>query len=310
MNDFAGMRLEALGEPGELARGIDGLLGVDVEDCYQILLRRYGRGPRLCRVEFRRGLAALLDVLAHHGSKATFFVLGMTAAEDPSLVSDLKSAGHEIASHGFAHMHLERLAPGAFIEDLRRAISELTAMTGEPVVGYRAPEFSVPRHDPAVFFRTLVGMGIRYDASVFPIRGGRYGLAGFPRTPTRVYVESGHLIELPAATARWAGRTWPIAGGGHWRMTPKWALRWLAARARREGVLLTLYLHNYEFDPCKMDLAAVAATGELAPGWRSFLLKQNLFRRSIKGKLGDLMGRHRFAAFGEFLTKAGWLAPG
>lgn len=53
---------------------------------------------------------ALLDILARHDAKATFFMLGMHASRDPGLVARVASAGHAIANHSFDHPRLPSLA--------------------------------------------------------------------------------------------------------------------------------------------------------------------------------------------------------
>lgn len=45
----------------------------------------------------------VLDVLARHGAKATFFVLGWRVRETPELIADILGAGHRVELHGDAH---------------------------------------------------------------------------------------------------------------------------------------------------------------------------------------------------------------
>jgi peptidoglycan/xylan/chitin deacetylase (PgdA/CDA1 family) len=49
------------------------------------------------------------------------FVLGKFAERHPDTIRQAAAAGHEIASHGFGHVEVQRLTPDAFREDLRRA---------------------------------------------------------------------------------------------------------------------------------------------------------------------------------------------
>ena len=193
-----GLTLRPLSDRGSTS---DGLLCVDLEDWHQILQQQLGASPRHCPVPFRRGLDALLDLLDRHNQKATFFVLGMTVAGSQSVVRELSDLGHEIATHGFDHIHLERRTTDEFREDLKRALGQLGELIGEPILGHRAPEFSIPRDRVGAFFDVLAELGLRYDSSVYPVDGERYGLAGFPRSPQRVETAYGPVIELPLATA-------------------------------------------------------------------------------------------------------------
>ena len=46
---------------------------------------------------------AILDILARHGARATFFVLGENAARHPDLVRRIVTEGHALGIHGFYH---------------------------------------------------------------------------------------------------------------------------------------------------------------------------------------------------------------
>lgn len=110
--------------------------------------------------------------------KATFFFLGWVAERCPQLVREVVSDGHEIASHGYGHELLYEMTPASFREDLRRSKGLLEEMTGTPILGYRAPGFSItPRSMWAL--DVLRDEGFLYDSSVFPI-------SGHDRTPTSV----------------------------------------------------------------------------------------------------------------------------
>src|SRR5688500_850265 len=53
----------------------------------------------------------LLEALARHGARATFFVLGWVAKHQPDIVRAIVREGHEVASHGFWHQRLTTLTP-------------------------------------------------------------------------------------------------------------------------------------------------------------------------------------------------------
>jgi peptidoglycan/xylan/chitin deacetylase (PgdA/CDA1 family) len=52
----------------------------------------------------------ILDILAEHDAKATFFVLGGRAAGDPALVDAIYDAGHGLANHTYNHPYLPKVA--------------------------------------------------------------------------------------------------------------------------------------------------------------------------------------------------------
>ena len=173
------------------------------------------------------------------------------------------------------------------------------------MLGHRAPEFSIPRDNVPAFFATLARVGLRYDSSVYPFAGRRYGLPDFPRRPCRVRSADGDIVEFPLATLELAGRRLPIAGGGYWRVLPQALLGLAARRARAQDVLVTTYVHNYEFDPRALRLTEVVDPTELAGRWRRVVLQQNLFRRSLPRKLRRLLGSLKLVSCRELLESEG-----
>jgi peptidoglycan/xylan/chitin deacetylase (PgdA/CDA1 family) len=61
----------------------------------------------------------VLDVLAHHDAKATFFVLGQKAQRYPDLIQAQHDAGHAIANHTFDHQSLSSLSREAFLNEVQ-----------------------------------------------------------------------------------------------------------------------------------------------------------------------------------------------
>lgn len=221
------------------------VISVDVEDWPQSTWDR--SLPITARAA--RNVERLLELLRDLQAKATMFVLGRLADAFPQLVHQMHAEGHEIASHGWGHDEVFRLSPAEFRDDVRRSKERLEDLVGVTVTGYRAPDFSIVDANLAWALETLVDCGFTYDSSIFPIRGRRYGIAGWPTSPVAVQLPSGRsLLEIPVATFECLGRAWPLGGGGYFRLLPGFFARGLAARVltRRPFVL---YCHPYEFDP-------------------------------------------------------------
>lgn len=72
-------------------------------------------------VEGTTGLTTLLQTLKSHNIKSTFFVLGATAEQYPSIVPAIQAGGHEIANHSYAHQRYTKLSRSQIQNDLKRA---------------------------------------------------------------------------------------------------------------------------------------------------------------------------------------------
>ena len=226
-------------------------LTVDVEDYFQVsAFESHVPRGQWDRFESRvcRNTERLLDVFDEFGVNGTFFVLGWVAERHPALVRQIAARGHEIASHGYWHRLVYRTTPREFREDVRRAKAAIESACGMPVLGYRAPSFSIT--DRSIWaLDILASEGFIYDASIYPIRHDRYGI---PKAPRHAYRVSGPLgiWELPGSTVRLGGQNLPIGGGGYFRLLPYgWTRRGIEHVNVREQKPVVFYLHPWEVDP-------------------------------------------------------------
>lgn len=190
----------------------------------------------------------LLQVLDGHGVRATFFIVGWLADCEPEMVRRCAAAGHEIASHSWDHRLVTDQTPEAFRDSVRRNRAQLEDLTGTPVVGFRAPSFSiVPGAEWA--FDVLLEEGYRYDASLFPIRGHpTYGYPEAPVDPHWITRPAGRIAEIPATTLSVAGRRLPASGGAYFRFFPYAYLKSAFRQAETRGKPAMFYIHPWEFD--------------------------------------------------------------
>ena len=224
---------------------------VDVEEYFQVSalandVARSGWARRPGRV--RPSVERLLAMLAESKAEATFFVLGWVAKRQPSLIREIAAAGHEVASHGWGHRKLTDQTPHQFRRSIRSSKRLLEDLTGEPVIGYRAPSFSLlPGGEWA--FDILAEEGYRYDSSLFPIRRPGYGYPDSDRFPFLLASGAGALLEVPLMTLRRLGVNLPAAGGAYFRLFPYWVTRAALRQAERERQPGTFYIHPWELDP-------------------------------------------------------------
>ena len=238
--------------PGDAASQI--VLSFDVEEHYRIEAAAnlvVDQATKALYAE-RVGPATrwLLELLDRGGHKATFFIVGQIARDDPGLVRDIHRGGHEVASHGWDHRRVMAMTPDQFREDLRRSCDALEEVIGEPILGYRAPTFSIMRQT-AWAIDVLAERGLLYDSSIYPVRHDRYGVPGAPRAPFLARGLDRTILELPPATLRLGRVRIPIGGGGYFRLLPLVMMRWALAQTRREcdPPVAMLYFHPWEFDP-------------------------------------------------------------
>jgi len=228
-----------------------GLLSFDVEEHCQIEASRGAICPEdwprwSGRIE--RNVDWLLQTLADHDARATFFLLGYVARHRPWIVREIAAAGHEIACHGYAHDRLHRLSPSQLSADLAAARAAIEDQTQQRLRGYRAPSFSL--HGQTRWAVDVIAeQGFAYDSSVQPIYHPTYGQSDAPRTPYHLIgVNGSSLLELPPLTWQVRNHRLPVAGGGYFRLLPLWFMRRGIAQAHRNAQPAVLYFHPWEFD--------------------------------------------------------------
>jgi polysaccharide deacetylase family protein (PEP-CTERM system associated) len=190
----------------------------------------------------------LLDLLESHEARATCFFLGWVAERHPRLVKEAHRRGHDIASHGMAHQLPSEMSRSEFESDARCSKALLEDLIGDPVTGYRAAGFALPR-DTSAYFEALVTCGYRYDSSIFPARHNHGGQPNALLGPSTVETASGPIQEFPVSVVEWLGRRYCVFGGGYLRLAPYALIRRGAQAVLRSRRPLILYLHPREIDP-------------------------------------------------------------
>jgi polysaccharide deacetylase family protein (PEP-CTERM system associated) len=251
-----------------------------------------------------RGTEAILELLARHGWRSTFFVLGDVVREHPELIRRMVREGHELACHGMSHRPLWRATPDSFRAELREFRATVEAVLGHfPVTGFRAPTFSIDHSTPWAL-AVLAEEGYRYDSSVFPMRVKTYGTPDAPvgiyrpsRTDLRQHDPNGALIEFPVAIAEVQGMRFPVGGGFYLRALPLPLFRMGLDYILRHRPFV-LYLHPRE-------LAPEARRMPLDPV-RAFITYVNL--HTAVSKLERLLERYAWTTMRDILEREGWLA--
>jgi polysaccharide deacetylase family protein (PEP-CTERM system associated) len=238
------------GESRPLRHDYMATLGIDVEDWYHAE-NLQGICPRTvwpqCESRVERNVDRLLTILEETGTTATFFILGEVAKRFPStVVRKIAKGGHELGSHGYSHRPLYSLSDEVFRADAQRSKSLIEDVSGQAVLGYRAPNFSIR----ASVLPILGELGYVYDSSLNPVRiSSRYGKLEW-HTPVAV----GHILrfdsiyEIHMSRHRVLGLSVPLSGGGYFRLCPYFIWRCGVKAILASRRFYNFYLHPWEID--------------------------------------------------------------
>jgi polysaccharide deacetylase family protein (PEP-CTERM system associated) len=279
-------------------------LTIDLEDWHQLLHRRVtGQTPPPTK-HVVDDTYHLLELLDNAGVRATFFVVGMVAEAYPDLVREVAARGHEIGSHSYHHHLLDSVDARHFKADVDRSRKQLQDLTGQPVLGFRAPEFSVG-YLGHWSFRVLAEAGFAFDSSVFPVAGARYGIPEAPCGSFAIETGSGTLWEFPLATWQLRSLRLPAAGGSYFRIMPGSVLRRAMLQSDREGRSAILYFHPYEFHRGWLYLSGLAWRQRAHPAHLRFGVLHNLATGAVGRRLRSLLREFRFTSLSELYQSVG-----
>lgn len=241
----------SLNKKGLAQSAIRNAMTIDVEDYFQVSAFAShiskDEWPSLsCRIE--RNVDCILSLLNDAGVKATFFTLGWIAERYPEMVKRIVHEGHELASHGYAHLRASDQTLVEFQDDVTRSKALLEQIGGQRILGYRAPSFSIGTNNLWAL-DVLLKAEYKYSSSIYPIKHDHYGMPNAPRFSFYPNGKDG-LLELPITTVRFMQRNFPAGGGGYFRLFPYPLSRWLLQRVnqqdRQPGIF---YFHPWELDP-------------------------------------------------------------
>ena len=228
---------------------ISNYLTIDVEDYFQVSAFEDIIDPKdwdAMEQRVVRNTEKVLDLLAQHNTKATFFIVGWIADRFPRLVQTIHSQGHPIGCHSYWHRKVYDMTPEDFRAETGKVKSILENIIGESVLGYRAPSYSITGRSLWAI-DILKELGFTYDSSIFPIYHDTYGIPGAPRF---AYRHPNGLREYPISTALMLGWKLAVSGGGYFRLFPYWFTRHaLRTINSKEGKPFVFYLHPWELDP-------------------------------------------------------------
>ena len=204
---------------------------------------------------YEKNTLKTLDLLDEFDTKATFFVLGWIAEQNPKLIREIVARGHEVASRGFYHRSLKNLTNEEFREDLRRTNRALEDASGQKIIGYRSAEKLNYEKDSWIF-DVLADEGFTYDASFLPTKKDDKN----KRFAHQIHTSGKAVWEFPYATRDFGVGLMPISGGNYFRQFPYTLMR-RAVRDWSEDFdePFVFYFHVWELDPEQPRINAASA---------------------------------------------------
>lgn len=188
----------------------------------------------------------LIDLFNEHNVKATFFTLGWVAKHCPDVIKRIVDEGHELASHGTNHRRNTSMSKDQVYKDIKESKDVLEQISGQAVIGYRAPSFSIDKSNEYVF-DILTELGFKYSSSTYPIEHDLYGVPDWPRFK---HMRQEGIIEIPIPTIEKNTKNKGIGGGGYFRLYPYW----LSKRRIDKYLIDNKQPYNFYFHPWEIDV--------------------------------------------------------
>jgi len=227
------------------------IMSVDLEDYFcDLPFSEWSKYPS----QVEKTTDVLLELFEEFGVKATFFTLGYIGEKFPNLIKKIYDKGHEIGSHSYSHIDLRKVSKDEAERDIVKSIEVLEKITGEKLLGFRAPFFSINHNNFWVF--DVLRKYFKYDSSVFPVKMPLYGL---PDAPTQIYHpaknditkndENEEFIEIPPLTYRlFSLIKLPMAGGFHFRFFPYFLIKKGFKNSIEQKKPVMFYIHPKDLD--------------------------------------------------------------
>lgn len=227
-------------------------LTVDLEEWYELdYLKDFDLSSSGIRVVPK--IYDFLDLLDKCGVKATFFVVANTAAENKEIIQEIVKRGHTIGCHGLDHRVLYEKTDEVFFDEMVKAKAIIEELSGEEVVSYRSPCFSLEREK----LELLKKAGFKIDSSKITFNQHplyrNLDLTGFLKADDLIYYQD-DFFEYEIPTVQIGKYSIPISGGGYLRLFPMWLIKILMKKYRKSHENFVVYLHPFELTNISLPL--------------------------------------------------------
>lgn len=228
-------------------------LTIDLEEWYHLLY--FKKETNLQGDDFFiYKLQEVLKLLDKYNIKSTFFVLAELARNHPNIIKEIHSKGHEISCHGLNHDLVSNKTLSQFKSELEEAKTTLEDIINEPVLGYRAPCFSLS-DDSLMELSTL---GFKYDSSFIKFSNhklyGQLKMEGYQRKSDLRLVNQNNFLEFQIPTSNFLGFEVPFSGGGYLRLIPWFLFKIIFKTEISKRKEYQVFLHPFELYSGKFSL--------------------------------------------------------
>ncbi|MBI2609650.1 polysaccharide deacetylase family protein [Candidatus Giovannonibacteria bacterium] len=239
---------------------------------------------------FQAGLSKILALLKKNNISATFFVVAELGLKYQELIANIVADGHELALHSLNHKLIYKMTPEEFESDLTDGKNILEKISKKPLLGYRAPSWSVSKKHTPWFWEILSKHGFKYSSSLFPIWTPLYGSSGSQAEPHNIKTSCGSILEIPVPAVRFILKG-PFSGGVYFRILPDFVRTFFERLWIKRGLPLMYYFHLRDIGL------------EIPPDELSYLSRLVNYKGSISAqkRFERLIARGQFISFDKIL---------
>ena len=226
-------------------------LTLDLEDWYHLeYFQKYDVSKDSIMVN---EVFPFFDLLDKYNIKITVFVLGELIEKHSELIVYISDRGHEIGIHGWDHILLHKKTTKSFLDEILKNKKDLEKLIEKPVIGYRAPCFSL-NNEKLDAIKTI---GIKYDSSYIKFKEhplyGSLSMSNFNKIDNLIYEKEG-FYEFEIPTISILNKKIPISGGGYFRLFSKFIFLKLWKKYLKFNHNFNMYIHPFELTNRQVNL--------------------------------------------------------
>lgn len=218
-------------------------LSVDLEDFSYNLQRSLGMENPVSRsLAMNLSIERIIRVIeeAPGSNNITFFSTGQVARDNKKIIKHLSDSGHEIGCHNYYHENIYQTNRVNFAKILDDSIDIISQSSGQPVYGFRAPNFSIKPSNQWAYEE--LSKRFLYDSSLVS------SVREYPSSTTELKMfNNNSLIEFPIFSYKLLpGVNIRAIGGTFLKVLPLKMIIKLMHEAENQGFLPLIYIHPYE----------------------------------------------------------------